>query len=122
MDWRMSNSATQQLRASDIALNYARRGWAPIPVPFRAKGPQLKDWQTLGINRAEQIARYFRDPTNLGVILGEVSGRLVDIDVDCAEALEIAGQILPKTARVRVTQLAPGFRTREIFFAKLSAP
>ena len=110
----MSNSATQQLRASDIALNYARRGWAPIPVPFRAKGPQ--------INSAEQIARYFRDPTNLGVILGEVKGRLVDIDVDCAEALEIAGQILPKTARVRVTQLAPGFRTREIFFAKLSAP
>jgi hypothetical protein len=25
-------------------------------------------------------------------------------------------------ARVRVTQLAPGFRTREIFFAKLSTP
>jgi hypothetical protein len=25
-------------------------------------------------------------------------------------------------AVVRVTQLAPGFRTREIFFAKLSAP
>jgi hypothetical protein len=25
-------------------------------------------------------------------------------------------------ARVRVTQLAPGFRTREIFLAKLSAP
>ena len=29
--------------ALDIALNYIKRGWAPVPVPYRQKGPVIKD-------------------------------------------------------------------------------
>jgi hypothetical protein len=96
----MNDPAAQQLRASDIALDYAHRGWAVVPVPFRTKGPRLKGWQKLQIKSAEQVALYFRDPTNIGVILGAVSDGLVDIDIDCAEAVEIGGRMLLKTGAV----------------------
>jgi hypothetical protein len=69
-------------------------------VPFRDKGPRLKGWQNLRIDSVEQVARYFRDPTNIGVILGAASGGLVDMDIDCAEAVEIGGRMLPKTGAV----------------------
>jgi putative DNA primase/helicase len=96
----MNDPAAQQLRVSDIALGYVRRGWHVVPVPFREKGPRLKGWQNLRIDTAEQIALYFRGPTNIGVILGAASGGLVDIDIDCAEAVEIGGGMLPKTGAV----------------------
>ena len=96
----MNDPAAQQPRASDIALKYVRRGWAVIPVPFRAKGPKLKGWQHLRIDTPEQVALYFRDPTNIGVILGAASGGLVDIDIDCLEAIEIGHRNLPKTGSI----------------------
>jgi putative DNA primase/helicase len=96
----MNNPAEQLLRPSEIALEYVRRGWAVIPVPFREKGPRLKGWQNLRINSAEQVAHYFRDATNIGVILAAASGGLVDVDIDCAEAIELCGKILPKTGSV----------------------
>jgi hypothetical protein len=95
----MNDPAMQLPRASDIALDYVRQGWTVVPVPFREKGPRLKGWQNLRIG-AEQVARYFRGPTNIGVILGAASGGLVDIDIDCAEAVEIGGRMLPKTGAV----------------------
>jgi hypothetical protein len=95
----MNDPSMQLLRASDIALDYVRQGWAVVPVPFREKGPRLKGWQNLRIG-TEQVVRYFRGPTNIGVILGAASGGLVDIDIDCAEAVEISGWMLPKTGAV----------------------
>jgi hypothetical protein len=31
----------------DFACGYIDRGWAPEPVPYRTKGPKLKDWGSL---------------------------------------------------------------------------
>ena len=36
--------------ALSAACDYIERGWAPIPVPFRTKGPLLEAWQTVRIN------------------------------------------------------------------------
>lgn len=44
--------------ALDAALAYIGRGWSPIPVGYREKGPKLKDWQKLRIT-AETAGRYF---------------------------------------------------------------
>ena len=33
----------------DIALGYAARGWCPIPIPDRQKGPKIKGWPGLRI-------------------------------------------------------------------------
>jgi hypothetical protein len=96
----MNDPAPQQPRASDSALEYVRRGWAPVPVPFREKGPRLRGWQRLQIDSPELVARYFSDQTNIGVVLGARSGGLIDVDIDCAEAIAISGRMLPKTGSI----------------------
>lgn len=84
----------------DVALELIRMGFAPVPIPFRGKNPGAvcgKDWIKLRIT--EQTApKYFNGtPSNIGVILGAPSGELVDIDLDCAPAIELAPRLLPAT-------------------------
>ena len=80
------------------ARDYIERGWAPVPVPFRTKGPLLADWQTLKINR-ETAPNFFNGaPQNIGIILGAASGGLCDLDLDCSEAIAAAPYLLPRTA------------------------
>jgi len=48
--------------------------------------------------KEDDVDDYFNDePSNIGIILGEASGWLVDIDLDCPEAVIIADQFLPHT-------------------------
>jgi hypothetical protein len=80
------------------ARAYIDHGWSPIPVPHRQKGPLIDGWQGLRIN-AETVSSYFNGvPQNIGIILGKASGGLVDLDLDCAEAIAAAACILPRTA------------------------
>ncbi len=81
----------------EAAKNYIQRGLCPIPVPYKQKGPRLKDWQNkrLGL---DDLPHYFNDdPQNIGIILGEPSGGLVDIDLDAPEAIKLADAFLPPT-------------------------
>jgi hypothetical protein len=96
----MNDPAVHWLSASDIALEYVRRGWVVVPVPLRAKGPRLKGWQHLRIDSPELVARNFPDQMNIGVLLGSSSGGLVDVDMDCAKAVEIGGSMLPGTGAI----------------------
>jgi P4 family phage/plasmid primase-like protien len=81
----------------EIALDYVRRGWSPVPVPFKQKGPVIPGWQNLRIDE-ENAAAYFNHSTqNIGVVLGPRSGGLTDVDLDCAEALALADHFLPTT-------------------------
>ena len=97
----MNHPAAQQPSTRATALDYIiRRSWAVTPVPFREKGPRLKGWQHLRIDSAELVTLYFPDQMNIGVILGSASGGLVDVDIDCAEALEISDRILPRTGSI----------------------
>ena len=82
----------------DIARDYIRRGWAPVPIPFRAKRPALNGWEHLRID-IEAAAKYWNGvSSNFGIILGDASHGLADVDLDCAEAVELAPRILPATA------------------------
>jgi replicative DNA helicase len=85
--------------AAELALSFIRRGWAPIPVARKAKRPIVDAWEQLRIT-VEQVPRYFDDPRlNVGVITGEASQWLVDIDLDCTEAVRLAPRLLPQTAK-----------------------
>jgi Bifunctional DNA primase/polymerase, N-terminal len=86
-------------RALMVACGYIRRGWAPVPIPHRQKGPVIPGWQTLRLT--EQTApQYFNGgPHNIGVVLGDASDHLVDVDLDCLEALALAPAMLPPTVR-----------------------
>lgn len=72
------------------------RGWALIPVPYQQKRPVRKDWQHLHLEEAE-LAHAFPSPSNVGVLLGESSGGLVDVDLDCPETRLLADRFLPAT-------------------------
>jgi hypothetical protein len=73
---------------------YMSRGWSLIPIPRGAKGPLMRGWQNFRLKRND-IPYYFREPTNVGVLLGEPSGGLTDVDLDCPEAVELAPAFLP---------------------------
>lgn len=76
------------------------RGWRVIPVPPREKAPTLREWQALRLELSD-LPQYFNgQPTNLGVLLGEPSGDLVDIDLDAAETVALADVFLPTTRSV----------------------
>ena len=79
------------------ARELLRRGGIPIPVPARQKAPNLPGWQHLKVNEAD-IPRWFEGEGNIGLLLGEPSGGLVDVDLDCPEAMRLAVAFLPHTA------------------------
>lgn len=79
----------------ECAREYLSRGWRVVPVGFRQKTPLSEGWQNLRLTMEELPAHFGRGRRNLGVLLGEVSGWLVDVDLDCAEAVELAPLILP---------------------------
>ncbi len=94
------------MRPLDIALSLIADGFAPVPVAFRGKAPSdpatgapLKRWQHLRMTVAD-AAHYFDGTSqNVGVLLGEPSGWLTDLDLDSPEAIRAAPHVLPATRR-----------------------
>jgi hypothetical protein len=75
-----------------LLADYRRRGWALVPIPVGQKETYDKGWPTRTYALAD-----FRVDGNVAVMLGPRSGELVDIDLDCAEALQLADLYLPPT-------------------------
>jgi hypothetical protein len=80
------------------ATRYVDRGWQVVPIPVRTKRPILDGWPQLRLKPEELPQHFGRRPSNIGVILGHVSGNLVDIDLDCDEAVKMAPKVLTPTA------------------------
>ena len=80
------------------AAGYMRSGAAVIPIPAGSKNPGRDDWQSLRIT-AEDIPNYWTNGQGIGLLTGEPSGWLVDVDLDFAEAVKIAGRFLPRRSR-----------------------
>ena len=89
----------QPVSPLEAAREYVRRGWRVVPIPFKRKGAKIDDWGKMTLTEAD-LPAYFDQPANIGLILGEPSGWLVDVDLDCPEAIEIAEQYLPPTPAV----------------------
>jgi hypothetical protein len=92
--------------ARDAARHYLRRGIYTVPVKLHDKKPwdfqrnQLRErWEQLRITDAD-IDGLFPAEGNIGVLLGEPSGGLVDVDLDCPEARRAAPHLLPDTGMV----------------------
>ena len=83
---------------SQVAI-YRQRGWYCVPLRPRSKSPVNNDWPKLRIEAGEAKS-HFSAKDNVGIILGGPSGWLVDVDLDCPEAIELAEQYLPATPAV----------------------
>jgi len=85
----MSNERYEQIQ------RYVDNGWKLVPIPKGSKAPKgkhAKGWQTNIITDPMAIGE-----GNCGILLGELSGWLVDIDFDWREAADLAPHFLPET-------------------------
>jgi hypothetical protein len=85
--------------ALDYASAYVRQGFAVIPVPYKTKRPNLEGWQQLRLTE-DELARHFSGNVNLGILCGEPSGWLVDVDCDAWEAMALAPELLAPSRMV----------------------
>lgn len=90
---------SRKRRVVKHAKRYTRRGWSVVPVPHKQKAPHLEGWQKLRLAEPE-VGEYFTEDLNIGVLLGEPSNGLLDVDLDCAEAIFVAPHFLPATGRI----------------------
>ncbi|MBA4174932.1 MAG: hypothetical protein C0511_20340, partial [Hyphomicrobium sp.] len=93
--------------AIEAAIRLTRRGFRVVPVAKKSKRPISANWQDLRLSEDDLPAHIIGDG-NIGVLLGEPSGWLVDVDLDCDEAVGLAGQYLPPTAAVTGRPSRPG--------------
>lgn len=86
-------------RTRRYAEGYARPGLAVVPIPERRKRPVITSWQTLRL-LPEELSDYFNGrPQNVGIILGEPSGWVVDVDLDVPEAVDLGPRFLTPTIK-----------------------
>jgi len=71
---------------------YLGRNWQIVPVPAGVKRPIVKGWHNREFGHGD-----FAKNDNVAIRVGRQSGGLVDADLDCAEAIELAPLYLPKT-------------------------
>lgn len=95
----MASKQTHRQRVLRQARASLRKGWKIVPVPAGRKGPRLKAWPQLRLTD-ENFEGAFAPSDNIGVLLGEPSGGLADVDLDCRQAITVAGYFLPPTERL----------------------
>lgn len=88
------------------AKRFLKKGWRVVPIPRKEKAPRTKNWQKLRIGKSE-IEDCFSHDCNIGLLTGEPSGGLIDVDLDCPEAIELATGFLPYTGRVHGRKSKP---------------
>lgn len=87
----------ERILTLETARHYSHRGWGVIPIPHKSKAPIIKGWQQLRLEESD-LPRYFNGHSqNIGVLLGEPSHWLIDIDLDHPRAIELAPEYLPAT-------------------------
>ena len=91
---------------AQAAMSYCAWGWSTIPVQAGGKKPKMANWQKDRLSLG-QIKEYFAEPSNVGVVLGDASGGLIDIDIDCSEASRIAPRLLLETGLTFGRKSAP---------------
>ncbi|MCK5941510.1 MAG: bifunctional DNA primase/polymerase, partial [Planctomycetes bacterium] len=83
------------------------REFVPIPVNPRSKQPIGKGWQKQRPSE-DDIDTTFPSGCNIGVLLGAASRHLVDVDLDCPQAVAAADLFMPPTGMTTGRPGAPG--------------
>ena len=118
----MSESILSTKSVLETARDFSRSGIVAIPVRPHSKIPCESRWTEPKSDLSDFEARFGGPDLNLGVLLGKPSGDLVDIDLDCPEAIELAKPILPDTGWTHGREsartshycyVAPGCKTKK---------
>jgi hypothetical protein len=92
-------------------------GHYPVPLEPRSKKPVDDGWTALRITSDEVTARFPPD-YNVGILTG-VTG-IIDVDLDCEEAIALADDYLPETGWVWGRTGAP--RSHRLYIAVGEVP
>jgi putative DNA primase/helicase len=87
----------------DYLDEYRCRGYKLVRLRPRSKKPYKRSWQG-----DDSDPREFLEADNVGIVLGEASGGLVDIDHDQPEAVLAGSELLPPTDVVFSRSSCPG--------------
>jgi len=87
------------VKTLDYAINYRGLDIYSLPIPHGEKGPKTKGWNKLRLDEPELRREFGHSPRNIGLLLGDPSGGLTDLDMDCREAVALAPEFLPRTQR-----------------------
>lgn len=80
----------------DVIDTYIELGMVPCPVRLGSKTPIQDDWPSTEAAAARSF--FEQNPgCNVGIVLGEASGGIVDVDLDNEAALAIGPLLLPRT-------------------------
>lgn len=81
------------------AIQYLEeRSWLSIALILNDKKPPTNGWQNLRLDTPEKIKAHFNGkPQNIGILTGEPSNGLIDVDLDFPEAKHLAETFLPET-------------------------
>lgn len=95
------NPKTQGSTAS--ALEAFARGFVPIPIRDGGKKPWGPSWTHTRWESADEVRATFEEraaagATGVGLLLGEPSGGLVDVDLDHPKALRLRDHLLPPSS------------------------
>ena len=109
----MSTTEKHNAAVVEAALDAYRRGLTPLPIPRHSKSPTMAGWTrlrwpdpTTDTGEGEDAVRAAFEEytaggsTNLGVLLGEASGDLIDVDLDHPAASRLKSYLLPHTAAI----------------------
>jgi hypothetical protein len=88
------------------ARDLLSRNFLPLPLDPKSKGTRRPGWPDFRTS-PERVEADFPADGNLGVLLGEVSRGLTDLDLDCEEARGLAPAFLPRTELVSGRASAP---------------
>lgn len=88
--------------STETAIEAVQRGYQPVPIRAKQKIPTVQAWTRLKWDTAKQAEEDFRKwhdvgMTNVGVLLGEPSGGLVDVDLDHPKTVRLKDHFLPMT-------------------------
>ena len=79
------------------ARDYLKRGWVTLAYAHRTKAPKELAWSKKTLAQVDVDKNFIGDKTNVGILLGIPSANLVDVDLDCMEAVALAPRFLPAT-------------------------
>ena len=112
-----STESSISVKQDAAILQTISRGIQPIPVSSKAKRPRVAGWQKLRwentesgrADALEQFANWREnlDHGNVGVLTGEPSGGLIDVDLDHPITRRLQDQLLPPTPAKSGTDSRP---------------
>lgn len=83
----------------EAAIHAFEQGWSPIPIIKGEKRPVHSDWTNTRYKTRNELEAAFSD-CNIGLLLGDNSNGLIDIDLDSYHARKLADGFLPATRMI----------------------